>query len=90
MNKIKNFCKKHEKALWFIGGSLTVVALGSMGIKIRNMSKRKNMIRIEPDFYSTIDEALEAFLALEKTTDYAVLCSSFGSYGVIDETPVIK
>jgi len=90
MNRVKDFYKKHDKVLCFIGGGVTIVALGLLGIKVRNTIRYKNQIRIDPDYYPTLDEAVEAFKILEKTTDWAVICSGGNGYGVFDEASVIK
>lgn len=93
MNKLKSFYKKNEKTLLFIGGVLSAIVIGGVWVKIRKTCELQNRITINPVYYPTLDEAVDAFKELAKTTKYPVICGDGCNnewFGVFDETSVIK
>jgi hypothetical protein len=91
MNKVKKFYSDHKEVIFCIGGVAIGVAVCLLGSKIIRIYNSKHLIRIDPDYYDTIEEAVTALKELEKTTDFAAMCTGGdGKYGVFDEAPIIK
>lgn len=58
---------------------------------LKEEEEKRELPCIEPDFYDTLEEAIEAFKELETTTFHPVLCGNGedGCYGVFDESIVL-
>lgn len=99
MGKVKKLWEDHKVAiiggaaavLGFVGGVALIVLKGKATADNVIESEPESETVINPDYYDTFDEAVDAFRELQKTSQHAALFDWCGEvYGVFDETSVLQ
>jgi hypothetical protein len=91
MGKPKEFWRRNKAVI--IGGTITVLSFVGGALLDGAFRKPKKVtekqLLIQPDYYETLDGAIDAFKEKQKITKHAALFEYDGSYGVYDEAPVL-
>jgi len=97
MSNLKTFWSNHKNKFYIAGAILLGAAAGGVAVHFLSKSKPvRPVITIDPKYYETFEEAVQAFKELQKTTAHAAMFDARGfgpvdvMYGVFDEGPVVN